>query len=234
MPERIYLPELRDQLRDVAATGATRQLRPRRRRVATSGAVLAATAAAVIAFVLGAGSDPHATATSVRSDGMVLNARFAVFEGASEANDAGNPFAPTATPQLLAPLSGGEPMKVIRDSVHRLALPGQNVWVAATARNVCISAASLVEPGAVRVACARPAQILDDGLFAWGRPSRDDLHAEIAGLVPDGIQHVTFLLADGRAIRATVASNGVAAALPAPPTRVQFRDRDNVAHSAPL
>jgi hypothetical protein len=235
MPEKVYLPELRDQLREVAvATRAQRAHRPGRRPFAISGAVLAATAAAVIAFVIGAGSDPRAAATSVRSDGMLLNARFAVFEGASDANHAGDPFATTATPQLMAPLSGGARMKVIPDSVHRLALPGRSVWVAATERNVCISAASHLEPGATRVACARPTQILDDGLFVWGRPSHDDGQAEIAGLVPDGIQRVTFVLSDGSEVPATVSGNGVAAALAAPPTRVEFRGRDNVPHSAPL
>lgn len=237
MPETIYLPELRDQLR-VAATAAVEQRRHRARwrPRAIGGTVLAAAVAAAIAFVIGAGSDPQATASSVRSDGTLLSAHFQVFARAPQADDADNPFATTATTRLIDPLAENAQVEVDPDSVHRLPVPGQHVWVAATSRKVCMAASSQAEAGVTRVVCARPAQILDDGLFLWGSPMtfRSGVRAEITGLLPDGVRRVTFLLADGQSVDAEVTDNGVAASLPSQPTRVRFRDRDNALHSAHL
>lgn len=232
----VHLPELRDQLRTAAME--TRQ--PHARRVSRSprafaGATLAAAIAAVIAFIIGAGSDPRATADPVRSDGTLLNSRFAVFDRTSDSGDPGNPFATTASPQLLDPMAPDGRLAVDPGSVHRIALPGQNVWVAANSRKVCISAPPQAKAGATRVACARPAQILEAGLFLWGRPTpRHAGGVEIAGLLPDGVDAATIVLDNGVTVDAKVSDNGLAASLPSTPARVRFRDETGNQHNARL
>ena len=201
----------------------------RRRRVTIGAAVIATLAAAFSAFVLGAGSDPQATAAQVRSGGLLLGDYFAPFRAPAPTAAAGNPFRENLTGRVT----------VDPASARRLAVPGVMLWVAADESAVCISARSVLEPNVARGACARPAQILDDGLFVTGSPSPAYVVAagvasgtsEIAGLLPDGVGSVTFTLADGSRREVTVVGNGVAATLPSQAQRVSFRDRNNVAHS---
>jgi hypothetical protein len=209
--------------------GAGGELRSRRGRVTIGAAAMAALAAAFSAFVLGAGSDPQATAAQMRSGGLLLGDYFAPFRAPAQGDQPDNPFR-KKVPGLVT---------VDPASARRVAVPGVMLWVAADDTQVCISARSVLEPNAVRGACARPAQILDDGLFLTGSPSPAAVAAtgvasgasEIAGLLPDGVNSVSFTLADRSRHDVAVVDNGIAATLPSRPQSVTFRDRDNVAHS---
>lgn len=245
MPDTtLYIPELRDQLHAAAASraSATRsavasqppsRIRHRARAISIGSAALAAAAAAVIAFAAGAGSDPHATAAVIRADGTVLNTRFAVFDRPSDSDQAGNPFAASATPNLLDPLAADGKLSINADSVHHLALDGTTAWIGATTSKVCLTATSQQDLGATRVVCARPTQVLDDGLYLHGSEANGNA-SEIAGLVPDGVQSVTIALSSGAHIEAAVSDNGISAQLPADPISVTFRDAQGALHTSRL
>ena len=204
-------------------------VRWRRRRVTVTAAVMAAGVAAVGAFVIGAGSDPQATAAPVRSDGVLLGEYFAPFRAPAQGDDPDNPFQEHVRRAFA----------VDPATARRLAVPGAVVWVAADERHVCISARSALEPHITGGACARPPQILNDGLFVSGSPSPGYVTTkglpagttEIAGLLPDGVSSVTFTLADGSRRDVAVIRNGVAVTVRSRPQRVSFRGRNNVAHS---
>jgi hypothetical protein len=211
----------------------------RRRGVTVTAAAVAAAVAAFAAFVIGAGSDPQATAAPVHSGGLLLGEHFAPFRAQAQGDDPDNPFAqrpgdPTdqASERRLATLA------MDPRSARRLEVLGAMVWVAANDTLVCISARSALEPNGTRGACARPVQILEDGLYVGGRPSPAYVKArglpagttEIAGLLPDGVSSVTFTLADGARRDVTVTDNGIAVTLPSAPQDVRFRDRSNIAH----
>lgn len=204
-------------------------VRWRRRRVTVTAAAMAAAIAAVGAFVIGAGSDPQATAAPVRSDGLLLGEYFAPFRAPAQGNEPDNPFR-----QHVRRAFAVDPA-----TARRLAVPGAVVWVAADETRVCISARSALQPNGARGACARPSQILDAGLFVSGSPSPTYVRTrglpagttEITGLLPDGVSNVTFTLANGSRRDVAVIANAVAVTVPSRPQRVSFRDRNNVAHS---
>ncbi len=206
-----------------------------RRRVPALGAVFAATTAAALVIVIGVGSDRDASATSLRSGGVLLGDYFAVFRRPADAGSDDNPFASPAPRTRLGRLS------VDPASARRLDLPGAAVWVAADNEQVCLSVHSNFE-NSVGGACARPVQILQEGLFTAGSPSPAYVQGaglppgttQIAGLLPDGVDTVTFTLADGSRRGATVTDNGVALTLPSWARSVSFRDRHNVLRTRPM
>ncbi|MTD47474.1 hypothetical protein GKE82_25050 [Conexibacter sp. W3-3-2] len=185
-------------------------------------ATAAACLAASIAFFIGAGSDPTATANNVRSGETLLRSQFAVFGTASEASEPGN----LLTPERLGRLA-------LKDaSIQRLAVPVGVVWVGADDERICI-AAQLNTTAADRGACVRTAQALDTGVYTLGQ-DRGTSQAEVAALIPDGVTAVTFVLANGDRQAAEVTDNGVFATLPALPERVTFQDRDGAQRSVRL
>ncbi|HEY1539470.1 MAG TPA: hypothetical protein VGF63_08745 [Solirubrobacteraceae bacterium] len=260
-----HLPELREQLRTAAAAEIARRamvaagpqaptfprsptpprvLLPARRILgrrlrlpAVAAIVTAAAIAVLVALVAGGGGGSHrAIANDVRSDGEILRLRFSVFGQPSQASDPGNPFAPTATPRLTDGFSASGYLEIGDDGVQHVTVSGEDVWLGAGPHKVCMAAAPAQE-SARRVVCARPHQIVDHGLFEWGRPAppaAGPKAIEITGLVIDGVRTVTFRLADGEVAGATVTENVVAAALPADPVHVTFRDGDGILHSADL
>ena len=231
MPER-YLPELRRELLTAAAAQAAPRHAPgrtpgRRSRV-LAGTLVAACASASLAFMLGAGSDPQATANDVRADGVLLRAQFAVFGKDSDAQLPGNPF--------TAERMGRSEMQA--PSVHRLSVPQADVWVGADERQICLSAA-IEGSNAARGSCARPAQVADSGLYVLGReaPTGDavaDARTAVAGLVPDGVATVTFHFRDGTPVSAPVVGNGVATSLTEFPVRATFQDEQGEEHGVDL
>lgn len=231
MPSTVHMPDLQ---RDIVAAATRMAARPawRRPRVAGLTAVAAAMFAALVAFFAGAGSDPTATATAIRSGGVVLGDRFAAFRKPAQGNEPDNPFARQHGLVTVDPATA-----------RRIYIAGVELWVAADENQVCISASLTVgTPGSAGGACARPAQILDDGLFVSSRPSPADVTAEnlpagttqVAGLVPDGAEQLTFTLSDGSHHAATIRNGGVVATLPLFPTQMSFRDRDGAVHKARL
>ena len=220
----IYLPELRNEL----VRAAIRMSVPRRqhRRRSFTLAALAAAAAATAAFALGAGSDPQATANDIRSGGILLRDHFAVFGEPSAADQPGNPFTATKMGRFT----------MHPDSVHQLG--ASNVWVGADSERICLSVA-IPAQNADRGSCARPAQVIDSGLYAMGReaPTGDrasDVRTTVAGLVPDGVTTMTFKLADGVEIPVAVRNNGVVAQLPDAPLRATFIDANGTRHVVPF
>jgi hypothetical protein len=228
MPDTPRIPDLERDL--VAAARRLTPVRARRApRIATLSTAAAVAIAAAIAFAAGAGSDPQAAAEGVRSGGVLLGDYFAVFRSPAQAADPSNPFEGPMKSLL----------RVDPATARRLDVPGQDLWVAASDTQVCIAHVLINQGRSVAGACARPAQLVDDGLFGTGQPAPADILAnhlpkgatELAGLVPDGVSSVTITLADGS--RQTIAANdnGVAATFPSTPTMVAFRDRDNVLHT---
>jgi hypothetical protein len=202
------------------------------RPIATISALAAMVVAAVIAFAAGAGSDPQATARGLRSGGILLGDYFAVFRGPPQGANPGNPFAGSTTSLV----------DVDPASARRLDIPGANVWVAASATQVCVAGALVDGGSAVTGSCARPTQIVDGGLSGEGRPAPADVAAEhlpagttdVYGLVPDGVGRVTFTFADGGDRTLAVTDNGYAGTFPSSPTRISYRDRDNTLHGQSL
>lgn len=231
----VYLPELREQLYIAATVERARHQRRTRRARAFAGATAAIVLAGAVALGAGSVGDQQAIANPVRSDGTLLNIRFSVFDRPSDSRQPGNPFSSTAVPRLLAPFRPDERLKVDPNSVHRLVGPRPDLWVAADPLKVCISAAARTGQGAIRVACARPAQILEDGLFLWGRSALgSEAGAEVVGLLPDGVPVVTIDLANGESVVAHVTDNGLAVSVPSPPSRVRYPDESGARHSAQL
>ncbi|HEX4344113.1 MAG TPA: hypothetical protein VHZ31_00985 [Solirubrobacteraceae bacterium] len=260
-----HLPELREQLRAAAAAEISRramvaagprvptlprspilprlQLPGRRilgrrlRLPAMAVLVAAAAVAAVIALASGGGGATRpAVANDVRSDGAILRLRFSVFGQPSQASDPANPFAPTATPRLTDGFSRSGYLEIGDDGVQHVSVSGQDVWLGAGPRKVCIAAGPDAS-SSERVVCARPHQIVDHGLFEWGHPApaaAGPNAVELTGLVIDGVSTVTFRMADGEVADAPVTENVVVATLPADPVHVTFRDGDGILHSADL
>lgn len=233
MPEPRLIPDLERDLHGAAARMATKRSLPRltTRRFTALTATAGAAAAALVAFLAGAGSDPQATATPIRSDGVVLGDSFGAFRVPPPADLTGNPFAERRGLVTVDPASA-----------RRLTVPGPDVWIAADDRQVCIGVASITEARSFAGACARPAQIIDGGLFTMSRPAPADVTAsglpegttQIAGLLPDGVKSVTFTLADGSQRQAAVTGNGVTITVRSLPAKVSFRDASNVLHRRPL
>lgn len=227
MPET-YLPELRREL--VAAANARSV--PRRRtalpRRVLVGTLTAAVTSATFAFMLGAGSDPEATANDVRSDGLLLRTKFAVFGKPSDAQKPGNPFTAAQMGRVTLQAS----------SVHRLDLRRGDVWVGAGSHQICLSA-RIEGENARGGSCARPAQVADSGLYTLGRsaPTGDqtvDARTEVAGLVPDGVTTITFHFDEGPPVLAPVVDNGIFATLHDFPARLTFLDDRGAKHSVRL
>jgi hypothetical protein len=204
-------------------------LRARKRSIAI--AVGAAAIAAVVAFIVGAGSDPHASATDPPT-GDVLTDHFAIFRQApAKVTDAENPFTPS-----------GKLLGVNVADARRVTVADRDVWLARGTSKVCLMTLGTVGSGASAGTCVRATQVLADGAFVWGHPAPADVAsqrlpadtAEVAGLVPDGVASVTFTLADGSVKQVPVTSNVVAATFDASPRSARFRDADDVAHNVRL
>ena len=224
-----YLPELRAELVRVAARRSTphRRRRRRYRSRALAGTGAATAVAATVAFMLGAGSDPRATAKDVRSAGVLLSDHFAVFGEPSDAEQPGNPFTAAKMGRFA----------IQPDSVHQLT-PSDGLWVGADAQRICLSVAIEGE-NSERGSCARPAQVIESGLYTIGHeaPTGDrgvDARTTLAGLVPDGVTSLTFRLRDGTEIPVAAQRNGVFADLPDAPLRATFVDANGNRHVVPF
>jgi hypothetical protein len=117
-------------------------------------------------------------------------------------------------------------------SAHQLAVPGRNVWAVASPDQICISAASQIDPAVVGGACADASIVAQDGLIAGLDPSPADVKTshlapdstEITMLVPDGVPSVELVLPGGDHRVVAVVSNIAAATIAARPTAARFVD----------
>jgi hypothetical protein len=219
------VPHIPDLQRDLLIV-AGRFYRTRRhghRRAAAGLALAAATAAAVVAFILGAGSDPHASAinTAARDE---LSAHFAAFRRA-----------PDSLPPRYDPSGMFDP-----GTVHRLATPGGvALWVGRSrdwagrhsGDRMCLM--QLRTNNSSGGGCARVDQVLADGFFTVGHPAPGGTAtgtAEVGALVPDGVKRVTFVFAGGSTVDVPVMDNGVSTTLPATPKTARFLDANGNTH----
>jgi hypothetical protein len=187
----------------------------RRRRRAVGLALAGATAAASLAFVLGAGSDPHAVAVRAADDGLAAH------------------FAPFRRPAEMPPADVGAGLDA--GTARRLATPGAELWVGrGRGGQVCLSHA---RASGFAGACARFAYVLAEGLFSGGRPAPGTSASganDVEALLPDGVSSVTFSLADGSRRAVAVVDNGLAAGFAAAPLSARFRDGAGVQHVVDL
>ena len=221
-----YLPELRNELVRAAGRMSVPRHRHKHQSRALAG-IAAAAVAATVAFALGAGSDPQATANDIRSGGILLREHFAVFGEPSAADQPGNPFTAAKMGRFA----------MHPDSVHRLGV-SDDVWIGADAGRICVSLTMPAE-NTDRGSCARPAQVIDSGLYTMGHeaPTGDranDARTKIAGLVPNGVTSMIFRLGDGTEISVPVQNNGVVAQLRDAPLRATFVDASGNRHVVPF
>jgi hypothetical protein len=192
------------------------------RMSAAAFAALAAGIAATAAFALSNGADNQAGAAS--SSDAAAPAPFAALQGSPNGDPADNPF--NQTP-------GVDPSQA-----HQLSVPGHDVWAVASADFICIMAKSSVDPSVATGGCAPPDIVAQDGLFTSSQPAPDDVKAqglpgsstEVAALVPDGIESVTFSLPDGNTKDIAAVDNVVQSLLVAKPTGARFTDAAGAMH----
>ena len=221
-PEPI-LPDLNRALQRAGArlygqSGVEKKSRSRsRRRMTVAAACAAATAAATIAFVLGAGSDPHATGVTGPTD----HGGFAVFD---------LPAAPHSAETL--PVPPGAP-RVTRDNAHRLSIDGHDVWVTSRPDNSCvILLTGPHNPGASALACGARTDAIANGLFVTSRGAPDAPGARwlLAGLIPDGVGQVRLNLDGGATKLLHPVDNVVVAEINETPVLARFNGADGREH----
>jgi hypothetical protein len=107
--------------------------------------------------------------------------------------------------------------------------PDATVWVTPRADGSQCLLAQLPESGGPSQACAMPEQAVD-GYFVMTQ-SRDDTHAEIYGLMPDGVERVTVRLADGTTSTLPVVENAYMAQYEQMTLSISWQDPNGVEHS---
>lgn len=214
--ERLYGSASHERPR---ATGGHRRPRRARRLAAVGVALTAATAAASIAFIAGAGSDPHADAIKATIAPDTLTKYFSVFRNA-----------PDPIPAELAPF------RLEPASAHRIATATSELWVGRRAQGqVCVLARRA--NGGFAGACSRLEQAALDGIFSDTTPAPADPGAgtaQVAALLPDGVSSVTLTLWNDTRTELPVKDNVLVGSLPARPRRARFVDANGHQHAIDL
>lgn len=212
--------------------------RPWFRRPRRALAVLAVGGAAAVAAIAIVGPGGEATVpTPVRAGpasqrGTVptrtvrqAQTEFAVFRGSAKTRPASSS---SSTPGKATPGTSADgnlfalfPSSltiVDPENARRLAVPDRDVWVAPGDRNgtpqICMQMRSTLDSAVVGT-CGSLAGARQRGIFLSTRPAPDSPNAarhEYAGLLPDGVTTVTFLLRDGTTREEPVHDNAVAVA----------------------
>lgn len=188
-----------------------------RRRITVAAACAAATAAATIAFVVGAGSDPHAKGVTGPTD----HGGFAVFD---------LPAAPHSAETL--PVPPGAP-RVTRDNAHRLSIDGHDVWVTSGGDNACvILSTGPHNPGAFALTCGARTDAMANGIFVISRagPGAPGARWRLAGLIPDGVGQVRLTLDGGATKLLQPVDNVVVAEIDETPVLARFNGADGREH----
>lgn len=209
---------------------------PRRRLTQIAAAVLAV-ASLIAGITVGSSREDEPSRSVGRSapgssghrPGSTARMQFAVFGeeqavGSSDGSVGG----------LFGARDTGDPdLRIRLADARRLAIASAEVWAAPVVERdrpaICIRARSLVAGGVVTGTCAPLATASTSGLWvtttAAPRGSSADA-VDAVGLVPDGVEAVTFTTHDGRPVEARVSDNAVAAAFDRRPRSVEFQSRE--------